>query len=557
MSLKSNTAALLNDGQGGLNIADNAEVDDSHEAPFKIDVNFIDDSFTDSQKSIFHRVADRWSEIIIGDVPDENLEGYGYVDDILIDASAGFIDGVSNIRGLAGPIEFRSGSWLPYYGSMRFDTVDIADLEDSSLFDLVLHEMGHVLGIGTIWENLGLLDTSSTSDPRFTGASATSEYNKIFGLNEASVPVEAKGGPATALSHWRETSFSNELMTGSLNAGLNPLSRITTASLEDLGYVVNVSAADSYSPTGSNDNFIIRRGYGIERIIGFDGIGTKTSPDAATLSEADILLFEGEGLTARNMLLNQKDEDLVVTFEGIADVSVILQDFAIEDFDNIGQGPGTTSNRGNVIFVPQGFDAPNSFFEFEGIFEDVFDVFDDDWEKPQVLNQNTVTFLNALDNITSGFNESEDVINGLGGNDILNGLSGDDLLRGGDGDDIVLGGSGSDTLIGGSGNDFLNGYGFTLSEFDVLEGGSGADVFALGDANSPYYLDNGYATITDFNYLEGDKIQVTGSASNYGIAFQDLSGGLATDTLILFGGDLIGIVQDTTDVVPTSDFIAA
>jgi Ca2+-binding RTX toxin-like protein len=295
----------------------------------------------------------------------------------------------------------------------------------------------------------------------------------------------------------------------------------------------------------------------LERIIGFDGIGTGTSPDAATLSEADILLFEGEGLTARHMLLNQKDKDLVVTFEGISDVSVILQDFAIEDFDNIGQGPGTISNQGNVIFVPQGFDATNSIFEFEGIFEDVLDIFNDDWEKPHVLNKNTVTFLNALDNITSGFDASDDVINGLEGNDVLNGLSGDDLLRGGDGNDTVLGGSGSDTLIGGSGNDFLNGYGLTLGEFDVLEGGSGTDIFALGDADTPYYLDGSYATITDFNFLEGDKIQVIGSASNYGIEFQNFSGGLAADTLIYVGSDLIGVVQDTTNVVPTLDFIAA
>ncbi|MBD2234818.1 calcium-binding protein [Phormidium tenue] len=149
------------------------------------------------------------------------------------------------------------------------------------------------------------------------------------------------------------------------------------------------------------------------------------------------------------------------------------------------------------------------------------------------------------------------ILNGNGGDDFLFGNSGNDLVIGGQGSDIVLGGSGSDTLIGGSGNDFLNGYGFTLGEFDVLEGGSGADVFTLGDANSPYYLDSGYATITDFNYLEGDKIQVTGSASNYGIAFQDLSGGLATDTLIFFGSDLIGVVQDTTNVIPAFDFIAA
>ncbi|MGG6238586.1 leishmanolysin-related zinc metalloendopeptidase [Nodosilinea sp. AN01ver1] len=562
MSLKLDASTLLSNGQGNLNIAGNAEISDYREVPsvlspgFQIKVNFIDDNFTDSQKDIFYEAASRWSEVIIGDVPDGFDRSLGYIDDIVIDAFANFSDGVNGTLGEANVLGLRPESSLPYYGFMNFDTVDIGVLEaNGGLLDVILHEMGHALGIGTIWDDLGLLDTSSISDPRFTGASATSEYNKIFGLNEDSVPVEADGGGGTALGHWRKTSFGDELMTGDLNelmtgrldAGLNPLSSITVASLADLGYDVNFPAANTYSPIGSNDDFTIRRGYDNERIIGFDGIGAGTNPDAATLSEADNLLFQGEGLTARNMLLNQKDEDLVITFEGISDVSVILEDFAIEDFDNLGQGPGTTKNQGNVVFLPQGFDATNSIFEFEGIFEDVFDVFNNDWEKPQVLNKNTVTFLNALDNITSGFDESNDVINGLEGNDVLNGLSGNDLLRGG---------SGSDRLIGGSGNDFLNGYGFTLGEVDVLEGGSGADVFAFGGADAPYYLGDGYATITDFNYLEGDKIQVTGSA-NYNIASQNLSGGLATDTLIYFGRDLIGVVQDTTNVDTMFDFIAA
>lgn len=171
--------------------------------------------------------------------------------------------------------------------------------------------------------------------------------------------------------------------------------------------------------------------------------------------------------------------------------------------------------------------------------------------------QNFIDVVGTTQNDFIAGDFQNNILNGNSGDDFLFGNSGNDVMIGGKGSDIVLGGSGSDTLIGGSGNDFLNGFGFTLGEFDVIEGGSGADVFALGDANTPYYLDAGYATITDFNYLEGDKIQVTGSASNYGIAFQDLSGGLATDTLIFFGGDLIGVVQDTTNVVPTFDFIAA
>ena len=44
------------------------------------------------------------------------------------------------------------------------------------------------------------------------------------------------GGPGTRLSHWRESVLNNELMTGFLNLGENPLSRITAGSMRDLGY---------------------------------------------------------------------------------------------------------------------------------------------------------------------------------------------------------------------------------------------------------------------------------------------------------------------------------
>ncbi|HQR41978.1 MAG TPA: leishmanolysin-related zinc metalloendopeptidase, partial [Gemmatales bacterium] len=113
-----------------------------------------------------------------------------------------------------------------------------------------IHEIGHILGIGTIWTNKGLLSGAGTSNPLFTGAQATAAYNSIFGTNASGVPVENSGGSGTRDSHWRETTFGNELMTGYLNNGANPLSRITVGSLADLGYQVDMSRADSYSPPG-------------------------------------------------------------------------------------------------------------------------------------------------------------------------------------------------------------------------------------------------------------------------------------------------------------------
>jgi len=61
------------------------------------------------------------------------------------------------------------------------------------------------------------------------------------------VPVENTGGAGTRDAHWRETVFKHELMTGYINSGVNPLSATTIGSLQDMGYVVNVGAADPFN----------------------------------------------------------------------------------------------------------------------------------------------------------------------------------------------------------------------------------------------------------------------------------------------------------------------
>mgnify|MGYP003115636040 CR=1 FL=1 len=220
---------------------------------FNIDVVF-QGGLSASQQVIFQSAANRWAEIIVGDVPD-----VGAIDDIQISAEAVAIDGVNGILGQAGPTGLRMGSNIPFQGIMQFDTADLAALEASGqLEDVILHEMGHVLGIGTIWQTQGLLLNPSNgdgvTDTRFTGALATAQYNTIFGTADTGVPVENSGGPGTADGHWRESILDNELMTGFLNSpGPNPLSRITAGSLQDLGYVVNLNASDAYSdPTPLN-----------------------------------------------------------------------------------------------------------------------------------------------------------------------------------------------------------------------------------------------------------------------------------------------------------------
>lgn len=216
---------------------------------FHIELTFS--GLTASQQLIFEQAVARWEQVIVGDLPNATFNGRT-VDDLLIDASAVAIDGVGGVLGQAGPDRFRSGSSLPFHGSMEFDTADLANLESNgSLRDVILHEIGHVLGIGTIWTNLGLLIGASGSNPCFTGVAATAAYSAIFGQTASCVPVENSGGPGTRNSHWRESILRNELMTGFVSppGTPNPLSRITVGSLGDLGYSVDVNAADSFTPS--------------------------------------------------------------------------------------------------------------------------------------------------------------------------------------------------------------------------------------------------------------------------------------------------------------------
>lgn len=219
---------------------------------FTIVVRF-EGGLTENQKNAFKSAADRWTRAIIGDLPAVVVRGET-IDDLLIIASGVPIDGTSGVLGQAGPTHLRpqsagAAALLPARGIMEFDTADLARMEaDGSLGDVITHEMGHVLGVGVIWEDKALLQGAGTSNPTFTGQGAVQEYATLRGATDSvAVPVENSGGPGTRDSHWKDDVFGNELMTGFVRNAGNPLSRMTVASLQDLGYTVDLSAAEPYS----------------------------------------------------------------------------------------------------------------------------------------------------------------------------------------------------------------------------------------------------------------------------------------------------------------------
>jgi hypothetical protein len=221
---------------------------------FDVEVVFPDTTLTAAQRAAFADAAARWAQVIVGDVPDVNDNGM-VVDDIRITATAPAIDGRGGVLGRAAPTAFRGGgaSGLPYRGFMEFDAADLARLEaDGQLARVILHEMGHVLGFGTVWEARDLVRGGGGPDPRYAGPHAIGQYNAVFNNAATSVPVESTGGPGTADSHWRDATFGSELMTGFLDGGRNPLSRVTVGAMADLGYAVSYAAADPYAWPGAS-----------------------------------------------------------------------------------------------------------------------------------------------------------------------------------------------------------------------------------------------------------------------------------------------------------------
>ena len=166
-------------------------------------------------------------------------------------------------------------------------------------------------------------------------------------------------------------------------------------------------------------------------------------------------------------------------------------------------------------------------------------------------------YLSAVTGIFGGFTIANGVIienaDGSNFNDEIVGNEFNNNLFGDDGDDTLIGGPGNDTLRGGSGDDRLVGYSGG-TEYDILTGGEGTDTFVLGDSSNAFYRGNGYANIADFNWLS-DYIEVKGTSSQYSLEVGNWIGTSADDTAISYGDDVIGIVQDNTNVVITENFL--
>lgn len=202
--------------------------------------------------SIFDEAVAFWESVITNDLPDHTIPlnilddpsfcGPGYnvsnpMDDLFICGAFTDIDGAGNVLGSGTSVNDGSGEPKPIlWGILKLDTVDQGRMQGDRVlyYEVVLHEIGHILGIGNNWR----LNTSPlvNSNCEYTGAAAVEVYRTLSGCANGFPLAECNNG------HWSEACFDAELMTPSRNAGGVLISELTVATLDDMGYTTNRNA---------------------------------------------------------------------------------------------------------------------------------------------------------------------------------------------------------------------------------------------------------------------------------------------------------------------------
>lgn len=239
---------------------------------FSVDVRFVGGTPPAGVQGAFTSAAQRMSQVITTALTPIDVTGLsaatlcgesslpalsGVVNNIIIYVEVDSIDGAGHVLAQSGPCGLRSSTSLPFVGLMKFDSADLTVVvANGTINSLVLHEMQHVLGFGTLWFGppdfpTSLLASAGTADPAYVGTAARAQYVAAGGSPASGVPVEGGAAPGTSNSHWRETVFGTELMTGFLNGSSQPFSKISIGALADLGYSVSYAASDAFVVPGS------------------------------------------------------------------------------------------------------------------------------------------------------------------------------------------------------------------------------------------------------------------------------------------------------------------
>jgi Leishmanolysin len=276
---------------------------------------------------LFAEAANAWTQVVVGDLgsrvlanaPDVPPAGCTYpneIDDLYICVVYAAIDGPLanstegsvNVLASAGPTWVRGVNFLPVAGFMRFDEADVPALRNNNgLPNVIRHEMAHVLGFGNLWDRVGLVSLPpATATCEYLGPLANAEYQALSGCaSDASLPLELEGGSGRACVHWAEDCLATELMTPILDDDIvNGLSRMTIASLEDLGYDVSYRTAQPWTNADLAASCVCRRGRRRATTFAADTTTKRRLPSAAAYQAA---VDYGQSILRSNALAMSED----------------------------------------------------------------------------------------------------------------------------------------------------------------------------------------------------------------------------------------------------------
>lgn len=236
--------------------------------PFNITINYTGN---EAYRPYFTTAESVWERIIPSYI-NGNWLGVTDFTGIVINASVASIDGIGGSLAESSPTagNFDDQNFaLTTTGFIKIDSADIAGL-GANLQSVIIHEMAHVIGLGSAWGNFSSLYTIDSG--QYTGASGLAAYKQEFNQPTAIfVPVELEGGDGRANGHWDESyegaaltgilsngnrDMAYELMTAWFNADKpNYISSLTRDSFKDIGYntqvptVVWTATTNDYSAT--------------------------------------------------------------------------------------------------------------------------------------------------------------------------------------------------------------------------------------------------------------------------------------------------------------------
>ncbi len=504
-------------GQYRLELNDLGPLDDGR---FDITIEFASDDVSDDYILAFEDAVDRWEAIITGDLPYAFVEGYGYVDDILIEVAVEDIElsfeGVSQtVLAISSVLDQRDGvsgaDALPTYSRIVINAEEVGTL--LNLDEFVANTIGRALGFGALWEEFGIVRLID-GVPTYTGPNGLREMEELSDdLNGVNALEDGANG-GLAAEYWSEAVFDEELMTsrtenrrpdagpGNPSVPDNPISALTIAAMQDLGYTVDYGEADFFrldpgavgrqtsQGQATSPATPLMQSTAQQRLLADLPDADDIPNGAAYIYARPNVLSESPGSFALNdtnsELVPIADGTNMLLIEGVTGETLNIEltgTFTKNNPTEISQLSGTvelmevSSLGGQFLFSVDYTQEPTTVAEVAA-----------QWPNYAIDGENII-IVDTLPGAVVRVNP-----NGGGPNDnrIFTGAS-DDFVRGGDLAELINGGADNDTLEGENGNDSLVGEaGNDRLEGgrgnDLVNGGAGIDTAVFSGAQSAYTL---------------------------------------------------------------------